>query len=826
MSISSINSIDTNIYNEKIKAAANPAEANTLFYGDFGDLKGDSAEFSSVSSKSETSTLRDEFNSVKEEQGLIGKAWDGIKNFFNMKTGSDNIEDTITKYENGEISEQEAKSALENYKNGQKMCVDVAADITSGIIAVGAAALAPVTGGASLLVAAGAGAVSKTAIKASDAFLAGREYELKDLGYDLITGSVNGAIAPLSNALGGAAGTGVAKACGLNVVNGAAKTTGKGMIANLLARQGASYVAKEGTKLSAGVIGAKVLSYGADMAVDGALSGAADGFSRALGEGRIDDIKDETLNGALGGLIAAPVIGGSMRLAFKGASSLGSKMFHSAGETLSDTASNGTARKITSSFDTDDLARQTIKETSAFGENPVIFESVQDALDYMKKSENPKIKEILKSYNDRIEKGKKVPLQRLQDALNLVENPAYDERLKLFSSSLAQQYADDVSMRKTQRELLDILGVSDDMVYNPEKKIYTLESEYGKISARSKGKDSVAPKIRNKVLSLKEDFPLDEAAASSMIGDAHGMRIVAADSVLSEEKLSGIIRANVSDDSEYELFMRYITKGDGKIEKSMLPKLRSIEKQVYDKAREVQSGKFTENLAKALEEDKIRITELHNYAGRDGIAYFSDIQTDRLKSAYETWYNKMLKIAQKSPETSNYKIIKQDGLTCLQDCKGYVFKPKMLVESVSNSKGAIKDTGYTAAQMNIVTKDGVQEELQYRGTGTDKLAELEHVPYDIKKNKDSVQRPEYDFIRSIFEKHKNDDDFDKLYNQYLSDTYKTTRRAELGFFGTVPDISDYLGDKLTPDELDAISFEGLRKLHNYTKKLVDKQNAA
>lgn len=826
MSISSINSIDTNIYNEKIKAAANPAEANTLFYGDFGDLKGDSAEFSSVSSKSETSTLRDEFNSVKEEQGLIGKAWDGIKNFFNMKTGSDNIEDTITKYENGEISEQEAKSALENYKNGQKMCVDVAADITSGIIAVGAAALAPVTGGASLLVAAGAGAVSKTAIKASDAFLAGREYELKDLGYDLITGSVNGAIAPLSNALGGAAGTGVAKACGLNVVNGAAKTTGKGMIANLLARQGASYVAKEGTKLSAGVIGAKVLSYGADMAVDGALSGAADGFSRALGEGRIDDIKDETLNGALGGLIAAPVIGGSMRLAFKGASSLGSKMFHSAGETLSDTASDGTARKITSSFDTDDLARQTIKETSAFGENPVIFESVQDALDYMKKSENPKIKEILKSYNDRIEKGKKVPLQRLQDALNLVENPAYDERLKLFSSSLAQQYADDVSMRKTQRELLDILGVSDDMVYNPEKKIYTLESEYGKISARSKGKDSVAPKIRNKVLGLKEDFPLDEAAASSMIGDAHGMRIVAADSVLSEEKLSGIIRANVSDDSEYELFMRYITKGDGKIEKSMLPKLRSIEKQVYDKAREVQSGKFTENLAKALEEDKIRITELHNYAGRDGIAYFSDIQTDRLKSAYETWYNKMLKIAQESPETSNYKIIEKDGLTCLQDCKGYVFEPKMLIESVSNSKDAIKDTGYTAAQMNIITKDGVQEELQYRGTGTDKLAELEHVPYDIKKNKDSVQRPEYDFLRSIFGKYKNDDDFDKLYNQYLSDTYKTTRRAELGFFGTVPDISDYLGDKLTPDELDAISFEGLRKLHNYTKKLVDKQNAA
>ena len=78
------------------------------------------------------------------------------------------------------------------------MCVDVVGDIISGIAAVGAAALAPVTGGASLLVAAGAGAAVKTAIKASDSAISGREYKLTDLGYDIITGSINGVMAPLS----------------------------------------------------------------------------------------------------------------------------------------------------------------------------------------------------------------------------------------------------------------------------------------------------------------------------------------------------------------------------------------------------------------------------------------------------------------------------------------------------------------------------------------------------------------------------------------------------------------------------------------------------
>ncbi len=134
----------------------------------------------------------------------------------------------LNRRKNGEITHDEANERLNAYKEGQKMCVDVVGDIISGIAAVGAAALAPVTGGASLLVAAaGAGAAVKTAIKASDSAISGREYKLTDLGYDIITGSINGVMAPLSNAIGGAAGTGVAKALGLEAVETCAKSAVK-----------------------------------------------------------------------------------------------------------------------------------------------------------------------------------------------------------------------------------------------------------------------------------------------------------------------------------------------------------------------------------------------------------------------------------------------------------------------------------------------------------------------------------------------------------------------------------------------------------------------
>lgn len=278
----------------------------------------------------DVSSLTSKLNKIKEEQGFIGKIWDGIKNLTGLGASSDKTEVIIKQYENGEISFDEAQSALEKYEDGQNMAVDVAGDMISGMVSAGAAMAAPFTGGASLLFAGAVGAAVKVGIKGADSFIGGKEYGIKDIGYDLITGSINGAMAPLTNALGGAAGTGIAKVCGLNVAKSAAsegvEAAGKSFLTRLLAKQGAEYVLKEGAEATIKTTLAKAAAYGVDMAIDGAISGATDGFARSFASGNFEDMDENITQGFFGGLVAAPIIGGGFRLAGKAGSAIGKKL--------------------------------------------------------------------------------------------------------------------------------------------------------------------------------------------------------------------------------------------------------------------------------------------------------------------------------------------------------------------------------------------------------------------------------------------------------------------------------------------------------------------
>ena len=323
-------------------------------YSNLAPLTNDNVSFTSKppAKSSVAEELKSQLKKTKSEQGLIGKAWDGIKNLFGMKAGSNNVEKTIKQLENGEITEEQAQAALQKYQDGQKMCVDVVGDIVSGIVAVAAIAAAPLTGGASLLLAAGVGAATKVAIKGIDASVGGRSYSAKDFTYDIITGSINGLMAPITNALGGAAGTGVAKACGLNIGKAAlkegaeesAKAAGKSFLTRLLAKQGAEYVAKEGTKVGIKTIGAKVAAYGIDMAIDGSLSGATDAVARNIAkvangeEVTLESFTQDVKQGTIGGLIAAPVIGGGFRIAGKAGKKIGSELFTTAGTKTASTS--------------------------------------------------------------------------------------------------------------------------------------------------------------------------------------------------------------------------------------------------------------------------------------------------------------------------------------------------------------------------------------------------------------------------------------------------------------------------------------------------------
>lgn len=295
----------------------------------------------------------EKIDALKEQLEELKEKPDTLKEVYQDITGTELTDEELLKFANGETSlleNSEAGKAVNNYTEGQKMAVDVAGDMLSGIAAVGSIAMAPFTGGASLLLAAGTGAAVKIAVKGADCIGNEKEYGAKDVLYDLVTGSINGLMAPISNGLGGAAGTGVAKAFGLEaaentakaamgqamkqigkeaaeeVVEQGAKQAGKSLITKILAKQGAEYVLKEGAEATIKTTVGKIAAYGVDMMVDGALSGATDGFARALAEGRIEDIPEEMISGTIGGAIASPIIGGSFRAAGKLGSSVLNKV--------------------------------------------------------------------------------------------------------------------------------------------------------------------------------------------------------------------------------------------------------------------------------------------------------------------------------------------------------------------------------------------------------------------------------------------------------------------------------------------------------------------
>ena len=287
--------------------------------------------------------LRKDIEETKSHQGLIGRLWDGFKNLTGIGAGSSKALKAIDDYESGKISKEEMNLAVDNYKQGQKQCVDLVADIASGIAAFGAFALAtgiglaasPFTGGASLgLVAAGfgiagaAGAAVKVGVKGIDCAVGGRKYDT--LGYDLATGGINGMFAPITAGIGGAAGKAVAGRVGVTalreggevIVKEALVGTTRGALAKTLLTTNVKYIG--------GSLGARVLAFGTDMAVNGAITGAVDAGTRYLA----GDTKDKSFEGfakevgagTLGGFIMAPIIGGGMRLAGNGIGKLTGKL--------------------------------------------------------------------------------------------------------------------------------------------------------------------------------------------------------------------------------------------------------------------------------------------------------------------------------------------------------------------------------------------------------------------------------------------------------------------------------------------------------------------
>ena len=278
------------------------------------------------------SIIRSEFEKIKNQQGLIGKVWDGFKNLVGMKSGSNQIEKIIKSAEKGEISEEEAQKSIEKYKEGQNLCVDVVADLASGILSVGAFSLsvggALFTGGASLAaglaIAAATGAGVKIGIKASDAKATEKEYGAKNLLYDTLTGGVNGLLAPVTNGLGNCVTKTIGQKLGLKIVQEGAEEAAEQVIKHGIKESVKSAILNQSIDVVGDNMAKKAMALGMGMAVDGALGGSSDNMLRAALNG--EDVLKAGVQGAIGGAIMAPVIGSGFRIAGKAGKSINNKI--------------------------------------------------------------------------------------------------------------------------------------------------------------------------------------------------------------------------------------------------------------------------------------------------------------------------------------------------------------------------------------------------------------------------------------------------------------------------------------------------------------------
>ena len=271
----------------------------------------------------------DSTNDIKKAQEEDKEALNGdIKEAFKKITGLDYTRENLNKFMNNEVPTK-SEQALQGYEEGQEMAADFAGDMISGIAAVGiytaAVAAAPFTGGASIALGLGlatlSGGLIKSGVKALDAKTAGREYD--SFTKDMITGGFSGVLAPITGGLGGAVGRGVAAKLGIQALKQVGKetveATGKQTLKTILTNPvGYEYVGKRWG-----------IALASEMATDGALGGSIDGTFRAAYE--MHEKGEEItagglfgafLQGGLGGLVMAPVIGGGMKLSGKAASKL------------------------------------------------------------------------------------------------------------------------------------------------------------------------------------------------------------------------------------------------------------------------------------------------------------------------------------------------------------------------------------------------------------------------------------------------------------------------------------------------------------------------
>lgn len=152
--------------------------------------------------------LQSALDGAKNEQGIVGKFWDGIKGATGLGLSGKKCQNYINSVKSGQMSYEEALGKIGKYKSKQTGAVNMLSGIASGTLGALAIGLAVPTGGLSLgaLFTAGAvGAGAKAGIKTLDRATNNVEndaFDAKKIIKDGLSGALNGVVTASTMGIG------------------------------------------------------------------------------------------------------------------------------------------------------------------------------------------------------------------------------------------------------------------------------------------------------------------------------------------------------------------------------------------------------------------------------------------------------------------------------------------------------------------------------------------------------------------------------------------------------------------------------------------------
>ncbi len=332
------------------------------------------------------------------------------------------------------------------------------------------------------------------------------------------------------------------------------------------------------------------------------------------------------------------------------------------------------------------------------------------------------------------------------------------------------------------------------------------------LNGRPKSENSTFEKLASKFEKGKLSSTSTDACLDA-IGDGYGTRIQMAS--LSQEQSKSIIEDTLKGSGiSYDQFVKYLDGDLTSLDNTVIESIESVKNDVLNALKEAQTKDVFESLIEGIKRDDngIIITELNNY-GDDISSYFTPRQINEIAETYFEKTGKRLDIVTRIDDS-----YKGNGSEVEIDDKG---KTTITTDtSIIKDKGALKDSGYTSTQMNTrhPFEDGTtgNGELQIRGKEVSDFADVEHIPYDIKKEKiiasDTEYAPVYNLISKMSEEAYNS------YNTYLTKVYNWLRLKELGIETSEPVIKEMMsGYGLSDEALDLLSREGLINFSNSIK---------